>query len=258
MTDKIDGRIAEITGQTDHRPSPLPKMPWVMAMKEEDLLYIHWPVPVERLRPLVPTELEIETYEGQAWLTMIPFQMTQLHLRGLPPIPGLSTVPQVELRTYVRMKEQSGVTFLSLDANHPLITWVAGNIFQLPYLNAKVELTKRKNSIYFQCRRPASDTTPAAEFVGSYWPVGRPSQAKPGSLEYFLVERYVLFVKGLGNLIYWGAVHHLPWKIQSVEVEIETNTIPAAAGIELPETNPLLYYAAGRNVITWPVLPFFT
>ena len=252
MTKKIERLIEEIISQTGHRLRPLPKMPWLMALNEEHVLFMHWPLPVEQLRPLVPPKMEIDTYNGQAWLSLIPFRMGNLHLRDLPPVPGTSTVIQVGLRTYIHVNHEPAIYYLTLYADNLLYMWIARHLFQLPYHKAQMKFNQNDAGFHFECHDPAS----GAEFVGSYRPFGHSSPAKPGSLEYFLLERYTLFAQSPEGGLYRGEVHHLPWPVQSVEVKIERNTIPNTVGITLPQTDPLLHFSPGVHDIAWPVLPF--
>src|SRR5262245_20685303 len=99
-----------------HRPWPLPQRPWAMGMHWHDLLFAHWPVKVESLRPLVPSELAIDTFDGQAWLGVVPFRMTAVRPRICPSLPGLSAFLELNVRTYVTAEGKPGVWFFSLDA----------------------------------------------------------------------------------------------------------------------------------------------
>jgi uncharacterized protein YqjF (DUF2071 family) len=132
---------------------------------------------------------------------------------------------------------------------------VARHFFHLPYLSADMEFKPQGNGFHIQSHRAASDVAPAAEFAASYKPVGPTFQAEKGSLEYFLVERFVMFSVSPGGIIYRGHEHHLPWKLRGAEAEIKTNTISQAAGIKLPEAPPLLHFSAGTHDVTWPPLP---
>src|SRR6185503_1909073 len=117
------------TNQTERR-SRRPKLPWLMALNEEHVLFMHWPIPVEHLRPLVPSQMELDTFDGQAWLSLIPFRMGSLHLRCLPPIPGTSTVIQAGLRTYIHVNHEPAIYYLTLYADNDLYMWVARYLFQ--------------------------------------------------------------------------------------------------------------------------------
>ena len=256
MIEEIEGLIKKLTNRIQHRlDDPLPELPWIMFQRWDTLLFIHWPVPVESVKPLVPPQMEIDTYEGQAWLTLIPFRMVNVHLRDLPPVPGFSTFPEINLRLYIRVNDQPGITFFCIDADEPLAVWVASHVFNLPYLQAKMKFKRRGNVFHIESHRPASAAAPAADFKGSYWPIGEPFEPKEGTLEYFLLERYTLFNPGPGGMIYRGNIHHLPWIVQQAEAKIETNNILQASGIELPNTDPILHFSEGTDTILWPVVP---
>jgi len=255
MPENITELVKDITSRTEGRPWPLPKLPWLMAQDERNLLFIHWPISVKRMRSLVPSQMELDLYDGQAWLTMIAFHMVDLHMRDLPPLPWTSTFPEVDLLTYVRLNDQPGVFFLSIDAASELGGWVARHFFHLPYLSASMEFSQVGDGFHIQSRRAASDVAPAADFAARYKPVGRAFEAKKGTLEYFLVERFVMFSVSPGGIVFGGHEHHLPWKLQRAQAEIEVNTIPRAAGIDLPPAPPLLHFSAGTHDVTWPPLP---
>src|SRR5437867_2588447 len=101
---------------TGHRPWPLPREPWVMAQTWHDLLFAHWPVPAVALRPVIPAFLDVDTFEGEAWIGVVPFRMSGVHPRFVPSLPGLSAFPELNVRTYVTDGERPGVWFFSLDA----------------------------------------------------------------------------------------------------------------------------------------------
>src|ERR1700687_6083754 len=119
-----------------HRPWPLPARGWVMAGTWRDLLFAHWPVATTSLRPLVPARLRIDTFDGQAWLAVVPFRMSGVRLRGTPAMPWLSAFPELNVRTYVRCGAKPGVWFFSLDAGNPLAVGIARAWFHLPYYRA--------------------------------------------------------------------------------------------------------------------------
>ena len=114
-----------ILQEVAHRPWPRPAGPWVMAQSWHDLLFAHWPVDSERVRPLVPDRLEIDSFDGQAWLAVVPFRMTGVRLCGTPAVPWLSAFPELNVRTYVKYGGKPGVWFFSLDAGNPLAVVIA-------------------------------------------------------------------------------------------------------------------------------------
>src|SRR5437660_117310 len=124
----------------DHRPFPPPKRPWVGHMSWKNLLFAHWPVDPDVIRPFIPAGLTLETYDGSAWIGVVPFMMTETRARFSLNIPGFSTFPELNVRTYVTAEEQPGVWFFSLDAANRLAVWGARSFFHLPYFNAEMKL----------------------------------------------------------------------------------------------------------------------
>lgn len=216
-----------------------------------DLLFMHWPLAADELRPLIPPELEIESYDGSAWIGVVPFHMSGIRARWMPPIPGTSTFPELNIRTYVRAGGKSGVWFFSLDAANSLAVAAARRFYHLPYFRARMKVKNGPGEeIIYECHRTHGNA-PVADFRGRY----RPSddnvfQAKPGSLEYFLVERYCLY-SATASQIFCGEIDHSPWPLQRAEAEIEVNTMAAASGITLPASEPLLHFAKRQEVRVW-------
>src|SRR5437899_12900720 len=114
------GCVLNLLYEVQHRPWPVPEGPWVMAQSWHDLLFAHWVLPVDTLRPLIPTPLEIDTHHGIAWMGIAPFRMTGVRIRGIPALPGLSAFPELNVRTYVTLGGKPGVFFFSLDAGSRL------------------------------------------------------------------------------------------------------------------------------------------
>jgi uncharacterized protein YqjF (DUF2071 family) len=127
-----------ILQDTAHRPWPLPMGSWVMAQTWHDLLFAHWPVDTQRLRTLIPEPLEIDQFDGQAWLAVVPFRMSGIRLRWTPAVPWLSAFPELNVRTYVKSGGRPGVWFFSLDAGNALALAIARAWFHLPYYRARM------------------------------------------------------------------------------------------------------------------------
>ncbi|HYL10899.1 MAG TPA: DUF2071 domain-containing protein [Candidatus Acidoferrales bacterium] len=175
-----------------HRPWPLPRGPWVMAQSWHDVLFAHWSLPAESLRPLIPQGLDLDLFQGQAWLGVVPFRMTGVRPRLVPALPWLSSFPELNVRTYVVAEGKPGVWFFSLDAGNPLAVTMARAWFHLPYYLARMQVCQEENWISYTSRRTHDGSTPA-EFQGRYRPMGEPFRAARGTLEYFLTERYCLY-----------------------------------------------------------------
>lgn len=228
--------------------------PWIMEQNESDALFLHWPVAREQIEPLLPKELELDTFEGQAYVGLIPFRMDDVHLRWLPEIPGTSDFPELDFFTFVKYGNASGLRFLSIDSPSWLARIVARDAFHVPYQKSEMSFTENDGEYHFSSHRPKSSFGPAADFEASYRPKGPVFHAKPGSLEHFLVERYSLLSKGCFGQVLRGDVEHWPWPLQEVDVDIEKNTVPAAVGIDLAGAAPIAHFSTGIHERVWPVL----
>ena len=234
-----------------HRPWPLPRGPWVMTQTWNGLLFAHWPIPPETLRPLLPAALTLDTFEGEAWLGVVPFQMTNVRPRLAPPVPGLSAFPELNVRTYVTRDGKPGVWFFSLDAANRVAVTLARALFRLPYYQARMTCrsAEGKTTRYHSVR--AHHNAPPATFDAVYRPTGPVYYAARGSLEEWLTERYCLYAVGPGGVPLRDEIHHRRWPLQPAEAEIPLNTMAQAAGIALPDTPPLLHYAARQETLIW-------
>lgn len=236
-------------GTIDHRPWPLPAGPWTWQQQWYDLLFAHWPIAPEVLRPLIPPELVIDTFDGSAWIGVVPFRM-HIRRRGVPGIPTARHFPELNVRTYVRWGDKAGVWFFSLDAASRLAVWGARTFFHLPYFHADMNVDNRAGSLHYRSVRRGR--TPA-RLVVRYQPTGEVSPAKPGSLDHWLTERYCLFCQSASGAFYCGDIHHAPWPLQPAEAEIEENTMLTPLGVDVPTANPLLHFAKSIDVALWPL-----
>lgn len=216
------------------------------------LLFMHWPVEVSALRPLVPPQLSIDTFDGRAWVGVVPFKMWGVRPYFTPPVPGLSSFLELNVRTYVHYRGVPGVWFLSLDINSPVARWGGRQFFFLPYHDAEMRLGQRGNAIEFASERLASDAPPA-NFSANWTFSERLPQAEPDSLEFFLTERYCLY-SSFREQLYRCRVFHDPWPLQTAEVSSHDSTMLEAAGLSAPTGAPLLHYAEELKVDIWPLL----
>jgi uncharacterized protein len=238
-----------ILEEVAHRPWPMPDAPWVMTQTWHDLLFAHWPVDRPTLRTKVPSEFELDVFDGSGWLGIVPFRMTNVALRGLPALPWVSEFPELNVRTYVRVHDRPGIYFFSLDAGSAVAVQAAKTLLNLPYYFAFIAVTPQADSIEYESRR---DNGPSnARLSARYRPDGTPVQAVSGSLEYFLTERYCLY-----NLDHRGApyrleIHHAPWPLQRANAQFTRNTMAAAAGLRLPDERPLLHFSKRQDMVAW-------
>ena len=236
---------------TDHRPWPPPDRPWAMAMRWHDLMFMHWPVPPAALRPLVPARLDLDAYDGHAWLGVVPFRMTGVRPRFVPPIPGVSAFPELNVRTYVTDEDKPGIWFFSLDAHNPIAVRLARATFSLPYFDAEMSCRACHGEVAYTSVRTHRGA-PEARFAGRYRPVGEPFNSRPGTLEHFLTERYCLYSAGGTGNVYRGDIHHHRWPLQRAEAGVESPAMTEPLGGTLPKTEPLLHFSRRLDTLAWP------
>jgi uncharacterized protein YqjF (DUF2071 family) len=241
----FDGSILR---KVAHRPWPLPDRPWVMTQTWHDLLFAHWPVERSALRLLVPQAFELDLFEGQAWIGIVPFYMTNVAPRGVPSLPLVSTSLELNLRTYVRVGTRAGIYFFSLDAGNRLAVVVARRLLNLPYHSATMTATRNSGAIEY---RSARRSDPGARFEGVYQPTGATFVAAEGSLEQFLTERYCLYHLDRRGAPYRLEIHHPPWPLQPAGATLARNTLADVIGVQLPEQNPLLHFAGRQDMVAW-------
>jgi uncharacterized protein YqjF (DUF2071 family) len=225
-----------------------------MAQRWENLLFAHWPVPESSLRPVVPPELPIDTFDGMAWIAVTPFQIGAHRFRGTPHVPRLTSFPEVNVRTYTTIGGKPGIYFFSLDTVSRLVVAGARRVYRLPYFRSRISLAEHGDEIGFRASRASRDG-PAAELDIRYRPI-RPARAvPPGSLEYFLTERYCLYTLDDRRRIYRSDIHHPPWPVQDAEATVTRNTMASGIGLELEQDRPLTHFALRQEVLIWPPGP---
>ena len=243
-------RPQEILKSGEHRPYPLSTGPWVLSMRWHDLLFMHWPVPESALRPLIPPALGLDTFDGSAWLGVVPFRMSGVRPRFLPAVPWLSGFPELNLRTYVTAGGKPGIWFFSLDAGNPVAVRLARATFHLPYFDARMSCRVSGGEVSYGSVRTHKGA-PGAEFAARYRPVGKQFESGPGSLEGFLTERYCLYAADRKGNVSRGEIHHRLWPLRTAEIEVERLAMTGQIGVELPGTEPILHFAERLDVLAW-------
>jgi hypothetical protein len=222
-------------------------------MRWLDLLFAHWPVDRAALSQHVPPGLELDLYEGQAWLGVVPFTMADVAPRGLPAIPRLSTFPEINVRTYVRCAGSPGVLFLSLDGASRLTTFGARHVFHLPYFHANSASQRVGDVVTYRARRIDHRGPPAA-FEARYRPTGPVQMAPDGSLDVWLTDRTRLFSVDHRGRVWRTEIAHDPWQLQPAQADIDLNTMATALSVPVPDDPPRLRFAARLDVrISLPV-----
>jgi uncharacterized protein YqjF (DUF2071 family) len=213
-----------------------------------ELTFLHWRVPAAALRPLVPAALEIDTFEGDAFIGLVPFTMTGVRPWWAPPLPGINNFHETNVRTYVHHQGVApGVWFFSLDAASLLAVTAARTLWRLPYHHARMTLERTGTEVRYASERRRPPPLPGACRVRCR-PLGEPAAARPGTLEHFLAERYLLYTTARDGGLQRGAVHHAPYPLQRAEVLEHEETLIAAAGIARPAEPPIAHYASGVSV----------
>lgn len=225
-----------------------------MYQKWRHLLFLHWRWDPEDIRRRLPAGLHVDTFDGDAWVGIVPFFMKGVRPRGIPPLPGLSRFSELNLRTYVYDRDGTpGVWFFSLDAANAVAVWAARTLFSLPYFTARMECkVTAGNEVHYRSLRLHQDLeckyryAPATEKL---------STAVPGSLEFFLTERYVLFARKGGRLLR-GRIHHLPYEIAPATVPGYDVNLFALNGLE-PPLKPFAnaLYSPGVDVKVYAIEP---
>ena len=240
-----------VLSRTDHRPYPLPARRWLMSQRWHDLLFAHWPVASDAMRALVPPALELDLFDGSAWVGVVPFRMSDVRLRGLPGIPGAGAFEELNVRTYVRVGDAPGVYFFSLDARSALAVAVARRWFRLPYFRARMRLEEADGAIQYRSVR-SHRGAPPAELHGSYTP--HAGAVGDEALTRFLTERYRLYTVSEQGRAFYGDIHHHPWPLEAAEARFDVNTMASAAGLEL-RGEPLLSFSRRLDVLVWGLRP---
>jgi uncharacterized protein len=233
----------------------------VMRQKWRDLLFLHWAVPPQAIRPLVPPQLDLDLFEGTAYIGLVPFTMTGVRPVGLPPVWGLSTFHETNLRTYVRLSDRDpGVWFFNLEAANSVAVRLARALFRLPYHRARIFLereqpadpeTTSSATIVYAGVRLWPGPLPASYAIRAT-PSGHARPAEPGTLEHFLIERYLFYASGNNQLVQ-GRVYHTSYPVQSATVHSFDETILATWNIDRPHITPLAHFSKGVDVEVFPI-----
>ena len=242
-------RQARSLERLEHRPWPIPRRGWLIGQTWEDLLFANWRVSAAEVRKHVPPELEVETHDGAAWLGITPFRLSGLRARGLLPLPRVSSFLDLNVRTYVNAGgEKPGIWFFSLDASSRLAVEAGRRIYGLPYFHARMSAARRGEWIDYECARVGE---PGRVFSAYSRPTGEVFHAEPGSLDWFLTERYCLYVTDSHGALRRAEIHHDLWPLQQVE-----------AGIGLASSSPLellgeavCHFSRRQDAVLWSLEP---
>ena len=239
--------------QQREAPRSRPQGSPVMLQRWSRLLFLHWDIPAESLINTLPSGLHLDTFKDRSYLGIVPFSMEKIRPRFLPPVPGLSWFHELNLRTYVYDEQgRPGVWFYSLDANQPIAVEFARKFFHLPYQHAKIKVQQEGPCIDYRSHRAKTDEEARYKYRGT----GETLTAQAGTLEFFLLERYLLFSTNKRGKLKVGQVHHRPYPFQLATccrpslLPFKWNQFPT------PKDAPIsALYSSGVDVEIFPLRP---
>ncbi|QLG64260.1 YqjF family protein [Halorarum salinum] len=212
------------------------------------LLFANWPVDADAVDARLPDAFPVETYDGDAWLSVVPLVNVHVRPRGLPEAFGLP-LPELNLRTYVTHGGEPGVYFFSLDAQGVLSVLGARLLHHLPYYYARIDCRVDGGEVRFRSRRRHPGARPA-RYEAAYRPTGEPFEAEPGSLAEFLTERRRLYTQGSDGSVRHTDVEHDRWTLYPATASVGRNSLFEANGFDRPDSEPTCYYSPGVDVVT--------
>ncbi len=222
---------------------------WIMTQTWHNLLFLHAPVEPESLRPFLPPAVELDTFEGQAWLGVVAFRLSEIRLRGFPEVGLVSHFNEINLRTYVTHRGISGVLFLSMDADNLLAIALARPLFRLPYTPANITFDRTSGGISFTGERTSGRGT-GAQFRAVYRPQGPVYTSCRGTLDHWLTERYCYYGASKDHT-YRCQIFHSPWPLQRAHASIARNTLAERLGLRTEPVEPTQHYAHKVTALIW-------
>jgi len=220
-------------------------------MDWRDALFLHWRVDAEAMRRVIPPDLELDLYDGSAWIGIVAFRITAARLRGVPRLAALPPFGEINVRTYVRDAEKRGVWFLSLDAANALAVWAGRTGLHLPYVHARIDGKWDGASCTYRSERIARTT--GARFDATARIDSTARNTAPHSLEYWLAERYCFFTRDSQGRTLRGDVEHEPWPLHDAKPAIAANTLLTAANVVPFDDTPLAHASPGVSTRAWPL-----
>ena len=208
-----------------------------------ELLFVHWAVPLEAVRPLVPAELELDAWDGRAWIGVVPFRMEAIRTAWMPR-PTAMDFLELNVRTYVHHRGKPGVWFFSLEASSWLAVKTARTVWSLPYHHARMSVQTEGARVRYATARQAD----GARFEVDYEVGEELGPSAPGTLEHFLLERYLLFSTRRGRILE-GQVNHPPYVAHRARVDRVHDDLMAAAGLPAADRMPdTVHFSPGVEV----------
>jgi uncharacterized protein len=248
--------MREFKLRTSQRPRPLPTGRWIMTQRWNDILFAHWRVPAAVVAPFLPDGLQPDTFQGSAWIGVVPLWLDRFNFRGIPSIPGAGSFPELYLRTYVHDQQTNspGILNLAVDIGNFLATAAARLVLRVPCNWAEMRLnqrTEREFSFYSRRLFVSHPVIFNARYRG-LGPTRRLAEIRSGTLEYFFTERYCMFTRNHAGQAVRSSIHAVASPMEDAEAEIERNDLPGALGIQVSDQEPVLHYSRRLAVYIWP------
>lgn len=235
------GKIDDILKEKSHRPYELPEQSWAFYQEWNQILFFHWAVDAELLRPLLPKNLNLDLFERKAYVSLVPFSMQQIRPKFLPAFQPVSDFHEVNIRTYVIKDGKPGVYFFSLEAEKRFSAFVSRNLSGMPYEKAEIQRSEGKYVSSNAFRKFFLDV----EFAI------KEKRADKTEIEKFLTERYAAYVDIKGKLFRYD-IHHKEWEIKTVDIQ-KLHLDYRLPGLEFAQKQPdLVHYSDGVEVLAWP------
>jgi len=240
---RLQSRIAD-DASPGHRRAPCARITL------HDVLFMHWPVHACHLRPLLPQGIELDTFDGLAWIGIVSFRMSGIAGRWFPPLPWISGCPGVAVRTCVTVNGRPGIWYFSLDGANRIALFLARRMLAFPCQESKINMQDDGAWRRLRCQRIAKGNT-AAELDVEYRAFGTASIQPPGTIAHWLTKRNRMFACNRNGTILQRDLEHAPWSMQSAQAIIHTNTIVQPLGLALPDQCPQLFYSSRNQVGAW-------
>jgi uncharacterized protein YqjF (DUF2071 family) len=238
--------------EVTHRPWPIISKNWIMRQSWSNVLFTHWPISAELLRPHIPRSLEIDTFDGTAWLGVVVFIMEGIYLRGLTALSVTPKFAEVNVRTYVQRNGKPGVYFMSLDVGDLASLMIAKRWYRLPYKAAQISLQKEDQTFLCKSLRKEKSNVPIG-FHANYIPLSGVYLSKKELFDDWLTERYCFFSTDKRANIYCGEIHHQPWPLQKVDIEICKNSLFTPFQFDLSEEKMIAHFSKGLDSLFWNI-----
>ncbi len=231
--------IDQILLEINHRPFDFPTGKWTYYQEWNNALFLHWKVPFHIIRRLVPEKLNIDTFDGNAYVSLVAFTMQKIRPRNLPSIKFISDFDEINLRTYIDNDNKKGVYFLNIEAEKQLSALIARSLSGLPYEKSNIESTNKS----YKSSHPLKGFYLDAEFEV------KEQLSKKTELDNWLTERYCLYLDK-GETVYRYDIHHKEWEIKNIELN-QLNLNYSIGELNLTDIPNLTHYSHGVKVVAW-------